>query len=399
MIAISLIPNFEIDDIRRGWQMIVSPEISNGFGNKLRESLKTYFNNEVVLTESGRLGLWLLLKAYGIGKGDEVLIQGLTCSVVPGSILGVGAVPVYVDIDDGLNMDLIDLKKKITKNTKVIIIQNTFGKPAKIQEIVDWAHKNKLIVIEDLAHGLGNSYGDKPLGGWGEVAFLSFGRDKVISGGWGGAVVGSKEIMSKIEDQMSQWKVRDNKWIRKQLWYPILIDIIIKTYDWLGIGKGLHKMTRKLGIMSEVISQAEKSGGMGDKYRGLSDQLAYLVWGQWQKIDKFIEHRKELAAYYATNLGEKYDQTSSYLRFPMMVNDQMGLRRFASQEKIYLGDWYDQVIAPKSINVTSFGYKPGSCPKAEKVALKIINLPTNPNLSLGDAARVVEVVRKWKSRN
>jgi perosamine synthetase len=397
MIAISMIPNFEVDDIRRGWQMIVSPEIGNGYGNKLRQALKTYFKKDVVLTESGRLGLWLLFKAYGIGKDDEVMVQALTCSVVPGSILGVGATPIYVDVDGELNMDIADLKKKTTKKSKVVIIQNTFGKPAKIKEIVDWAHKNKMIVIEDLAHGFGNSYEGKPLGCWGEAAFLSFGRDKVISGVWGGAVVGPRETMLKVEDQMSQWKVRDNKWIRKQLWYPILINIIIKTYEWTSLGKGLHKLARHLGILSEVISQKEKGGGMGDKHRGLPDQLAYLIWGQWQKIDKLIEHRRELAAFYASSLGEKFDETSSYLRFPMVVDDPMGLRLDAAKNNIYLGDWYDQVVAPKSVNMANFGYKMGSCPKAEKMAKKIINLPTNPNMSTAQAARVVAVIKKWKS--
>ena len=197
---------------------------------------------------------------------------------------------------------------------------------------------------------------------------------------------------------METWPRRDKAWIQKQLWYPILMNSILKTYDF-GIGKGLHKILRSMGLLSEVITKSEKKGKMMDCYQSLPDELAYLIWHQWQKLPSYIAYRKKIARYYATNLEESGDETSTFLRYPLLVNNPFELRKLAASQNIFLGDWYDQIVAPKSVALHDFGYKKGSCPKAEENAGQIINLPTGPNTTLEEARKVVEVLKKWKSKN
>ena len=91
--------------------------------------------SQISLYWKGRVGFYALLKANGIGKGDEVIIPGFTCVVVPNAIIYLGAKPVYVDVNkDTFNTTLNHIKEKVTTKTKCIVIQNTFGLSSEIEE-------------------------------------------------------------------------------------------------------------------------------------------------------------------------------------------------------------------------------------------------------------------------
>ena len=97
----------------------------------------------------GRVGLYALLKALGVKKGDEVAIQSFSCIAVPEGVLAAGAKPIYIDIEkNGFNMDPEDLLRKINFRTKAIVIQHTYGIPAQIGRLCNIAKKNNIPVIE-----------------------------------------------------------------------------------------------------------------------------------------------------------------------------------------------------------------------------------------------------------
>lgn len=394
-VSISLIPNFAFGEVRDSWNLYRKKMKAEGSEKKLKEVLERFFGKSAAITENGRLAMYLLLKAWGIGKGDEVVIQAFTCSVVPAAVRATGAKVVFGEIDENYNLDLADLKKKIGSKTKVVIVQHSFGKPVKMDELKRILG-DRIMIIEDMAHGLGNSYKGRRLGTWGEASVLSFGRDKVISGVWGGAVVADSKTVEKVNKEQSGWPGRSEEWTNKQLLYPVLTEIVLNTYGLLGLGKLIHWMMKRLGRMPEPISSREKAGEMAQKYGGLPDELAYLVLKQWDKLEKIIERRRVAANFYGQKLGEKYEADSSYLRYTIRLNDAGGLRRLAAERGVFLGDWYDQVVAPKSIKPIDFGYLRGSCPRAERAAGEVINLPTNPNLNEKDWLKVVNIVKEWK---
>lgn len=396
-VSISLIPNFAFGEVGDCWNLYRKKLKAGGSENKLKGVLERYFGKSATITENGRLAMYLLLKAWGIGRGDEVIVQAFTCSVVPAAVRATGAKVVFGDIDEDYNLDLADLKKRIGSKTKVVIVQHSFGKPVRMDELKK-IMGDEIMVIEDLAHGLGNSYKGRRLGIWGEAAVLSFGRDKVISGVWGGAVVADGKTIEKINKERSGWPRRSESWVNKQLLYPVLTEMVLSTYGLLGLGKLIHWIMKRLSWMSEPISSREKAGEMARKFGGLPDELAYLVLKQWNRLEKMIEGRRTAAKIYSQKLGEKYEADSSYLRYTMRLNDADGLRRLAAERGVFLGDWYDQVVGPKSINPGDFGYLWGSCPRAERAAKEVINLPTNPNLNEKDRLKVVLIVKEWKSR-
>ncbi len=402
-ISISFIPNYSLPDVLQAFLLLCQPwnYFNTSWTDQFSTALKNYIQRKhVILFESGRDAEYFLLKALGIKSGDEVIIQAFTCVAVPNSTLWNGAKPVYVDIDESFNIDPQKLERLVTSKTKAVIVQHTLGTPAKIAAIAEICRKNKIILLEDCAHGFGNSLNGKKLGSFGLATFYSFGRDKVISGVWGGAVKTDDESLAlKLEDLAKVLPQRSFGWVVMQLGYILASAFILETYSFFNLGKMTHLALHKAGLLSLVIKSPEKQGEHPEKfYKGPVGALAYLANIQLQKIDDFIVHRKKLARFYSNELGADFNEESSYLRFPLLVTDPNSLRKFAAKKNIFLGDWYDTVIAPIGTNIEAIGYKKGSCSVAERISERIVNLPTNPKLSLKGAAKVVAVVKLWKSK-
>ncbi len=138
---------------------------------------------------SGTAALRVALAVLGVGPGDEVITQGFTFIATFEAIIESGAVPVPAEIDDTLNLDPEDLKKKITNRTKAVVPVHMLGSPARIQEIIEIARRHDLAVLEDTAQALGAAVGGKKLGTWGDMGIYSFDFYKTLTTGEGGMIV------------------------------------------------------------------------------------------------------------------------------------------------------------------------------------------------------------------
>ena len=156
------------------------------FENKFSKKLKS---NYALAVTSGTAALRVALSTLSLKSTDEVITQSFTFVATVEAIIESKATPVCVEIDDTLNMDPEDLKKKISRNTKVVIVVHMLGVPARIDKIKDICKKNNLILIEDTAWGCGGSYKNKKLGTWGDMGCFSFDNAKTITTGEGGMIL------------------------------------------------------------------------------------------------------------------------------------------------------------------------------------------------------------------
>jgi 8-amino-3,8-dideoxy-alpha-D-manno-octulosonate transaminase len=136
---------------------------------------------------SGTAALKVALVALGVGPGDEVIVPGFTFVATWEAVLDVGAAPVFAEIDDTLCLDPGDLKKKITDQTKAIIVVHMCGSMARIEEIM--AAAGNVPVVEDTAQSCGGSYQGRRLGTFGRVGTFSFDSVKTMTTGEGGMVI------------------------------------------------------------------------------------------------------------------------------------------------------------------------------------------------------------------
>ncbi|MCI5162081.1 MAG: DegT/DnrJ/EryC1/StrS family aminotransferase [Candidatus Electrothrix sp. AX5] len=142
---------------------------------------------------SGTAALKVALTALGVGIGDEVITQGFTFVATWEAILDVGAVPVFTEVDQTLNMDPTDLEKKITSKTRAIIPVHMLGAPARIVEIKAIADKYGVPVLEDTAQAPGARLNGQHLGTFGHFGTFSFDSVKTITTGEGGMVISNDE--------------------------------------------------------------------------------------------------------------------------------------------------------------------------------------------------------------
>lgn len=153
-----------------------------------------------VSVNSGTAALQTALYALDIKRGDEVLLPSFTFVATANAVVATGAKPVFVDIlKENYTMDPSDLKKKITKKSKVIIPVHLYGNVAYIDEISEIAKKHNLNIIEDAAQSMGSSYRGKQTGTFSDLGCYSLYAAKVMTSGEGGVVVTSnKKLWGKL---------------------------------------------------------------------------------------------------------------------------------------------------------------------------------------------------------
>jgi dTDP-4-amino-4,6-dideoxygalactose transaminase len=359
---------------------------------------------------AGRSALLAILGCLNLNEGNEIVVQAFTCTAVVSPIIKAGLEPVYCDIDNNLNLDPNDLIEKITLNTKAVIVQHTFGYPAQIEKIAQVCKENNLILIEDCAHCLGNKINNRYLGTFGDIAFYSFGRDKVVSAGFGGMVgVNDDTIAQRLNNYMGEIDFPKKSWTIKQIFHPIIINyFVLPLYDFLALGKIIAKLFLIFNLTAKSVYDIEKKGKWSPSFpKKMPSALKILANNQLEKLAMFQERRKNIVAYYSKNICDGFSPAfgnindGTYLiRYPLLINDvskKKKLLNCLNKKGIYLYDgWADSIIVPPDSDINKFKYKQGSCLNAEKLAPQIINLPTHINISLADARDIMQTLKQCK---
>lgn len=193
-------PSLDDGDVSSVSEVIRSGQIVQGkvVEEFERKAAKYIGVNGAVATNTGTSALHLSLLAIGIKKGDYIAIPSFVCSALLNVVKYIGARPILVDVDPKTyNIDVQDLKKRIRKSTRAIILPHQFGLPADIDEILSLG----IPVIEDCAQAIGAVYKGKKVGSFGRLSCFSFYATKVFSTGEGGMVVSnSRNLLKKIRD-------------------------------------------------------------------------------------------------------------------------------------------------------------------------------------------------------
>ena len=145
---------------------------------------------------NGTVALHLALVTLGIGPGDEVIVPSFTYIASVSTISITGATPVFADsLEDTWQVDPNDVKRKITQQTKALMVVHLYGHPCEMDELVKIAKEHNLFLIEDCAEAFGSTYKDKHVGTFGDLSTFSFYGNKTITTGEGGMVVTNDETL------------------------------------------------------------------------------------------------------------------------------------------------------------------------------------------------------------
>jgi len=158
-----------------------------------------YYNvKHAIAVSNGTVALHLALVALGIGKGDEVIIPNLTFAATANAVIHAGANPVLADIEEeSWTIDFNRLDKLISNKTKAIIPVHLYGNPCNMDELIDFADKYKLLIIEDCAEAHGAEFKGKKVGSFGDINCFSFYGNKIITTGEGGICLTNNDDIAK----------------------------------------------------------------------------------------------------------------------------------------------------------------------------------------------------------
>ncbi len=165
-----------VDDVLSRGDLILRKDVEE-FEKNIADFVSTKY---AVGLNSGTDAMFLPLKAFGIGPGDEVITVSHTFIASIAVIVNVGATPVLVDVKEDFTMDVDKLKEAITEKTKAIIPVHLNGRMCEMDRLMDIAQKHNLIVIEDAAQSMGSKYKGKMAGSFGQVGSFSLYPFKVL---------------------------------------------------------------------------------------------------------------------------------------------------------------------------------------------------------------------------
>jgi len=372
------------------------------------KKIEKIFLNKFPVSEAftfnyARSGMYVLFKSLGIEEGS-VLVQGYTCVVAVSPVKSSGFKLIYVDINPETgNMDIRDLNKKITNETKAIVFQHTCGSSCGVREVAKICKERKILLIEDCTNTVFGRDAKDLIGSFGDASIFSFGRDKAVSGVNGGLVlINNRNLLQNFVKEYNKLNYPKLSWIANELCYP-LIWWMVKMFFNIKIGKLIHLAFTKVGILTKATSESEKRGEiLSASISLMPNSLAHLVYNQLKDIDILNEHRRCICEIYRSGLESvpqvekfKCQNENVLLRFSLKVEKRNELVEYMKKNNVYLGDWYTTPIAPKDVNPTRVDYIHGMCSNSEFVCGRVVNLPTHINISEEDARFIVKLIKDF----
>lgn len=332
--------------------------------NEFEQSFATYVGvKHAISCSNGTVALHVPLLALDIGPEDEVIVPTLTYIATANAVSYVGAKKVLVDCDPqtwAINLD--DLKRKITPKTKAIMVVHLYGHPADMDPIIEIANKNKIHIIEDCAESIGATYKDKMTGSFGIISTFSFFGNKVITTGEGGMIVTNDDALNSKMRILKGQGMDPNR----RYWHPVV----------------------------------------GYNYRMTNIQAA-IGLAQLEQVDKFLEHRRELAKWYNEDLSSLKNEITMpyeaswakhcYWMYTILVNkndndNRNHLMNFLADHGIETRPiFYPMHQMPPHYSNLAF-------PKADDISSRGINLPTHVGLTREDISFISSKIKNYFKR-
>ncbi len=368
---------------------------------EVTEQLKKWFAAKPFYFYKGRDAIEFALRTADIGVGDIVISQAFSCYAIEEAVRRVGATVAYADIDESsCNMSVATISAALKRcagegTVKAVLVQHVLGLPAESAAIRTLCKNESLLFIEDLAQGFGAKDSQNVLvGSMADLVILSFGRDKIIDAVSGGAclVPDSSPLLERAKAEYSQIADRNVSQftIIRELLYPFFTWKV--RYLWsCGIGALLLKFFQLSGIFKSPI--------VADTAMAMPLPSAYfpLLLRQVSTVSARVEQRKQKMQLYVDALknakvsmefSSAFLQRSSGLRFPLLVENPKEVIDHLQKIKIYFSDrWYRSPVDCGTLSCQTT-YKQGIAPVAEKMAVRMLNLPTHQGIQTDDIERI-----------
>lgn len=337
---------------RRNW-FIQGEEL-----NKFEEEFASYCDSSFCIgCGNGLDALVLILKAYGIGAGDEVILPSNTFIATALAVIYTGAVPVFSEPDlSDYTMDVHKIEEKITEKTKAVIAVHLYGQPADMDAILAVSKKYGLKLIEDAAQAHGAFYKGRKTGSLADAAGFSFYPGKNLGAlGDGGAVV-----------------TNDQK---------------------------LAEKVRALGNYGSDYKYHHIYQGMNSR---LDELQAAFLRIKLSKLDRWNERRREIAEMYVNMINNplvilpyvRKDCESVYHIFAVRCKERALLERYLNEKGVGTNKHYPIPMHLQKA-FSELGFQRGDFPIAEEISDTELSIPLYYGMSQKQVEYVADCINSF----
>lgn len=319
-----------------------------------------------VAVNSGTSGMFLVLRALGIGQGDEVIVPAMGFVTLAEAVAVAGARPRFVDVDlETFNLDPKQLGAALTPAVKAVVPAHKYGHPANMDAILEFVERHDLLAIEDACHAFGASYKGRTVGTIGKAGFLSFAGKSISVCGLGGMILTNDDSLAQeVRLLRDHGRPRSN-------------------------GKRFYEITR-----------------IGYNLR-LSELHAAIGRAQLPFLKAWNERRRAIAAQYT----QAFQQANLPVTCPVIRPDVVHAMlhytlRVPADHRADLMTYLDQhaiessVLYPTDLHLLApyrelCGHREGDFPISEQLTGEVLSLPNHPGLTAAMVDKVIAVVTEF----
>lgn len=339
-----------VDVVRSTW--ITEGKKTQEFEQMMKELTGS---KHAVAYANGTLALYAMLVSVGIKPGDEVLVPDLTFIATANAVILVGARPVFVDIDKKtLGIYIAEAEKKLTHRTKAIMPVHLYGQAADMDEILAFAKKHSLKVIEDAAQAVGVKFNGKHCGTFGDIGMISFYGNKTITTAEGAIILTESDSLAE-----SVYRLKNHG--RKEKGVFI--------HEQIGFNFSFNDILAAIGV-AQMKKFPEISRRKNDLRKLYEENLRGVV------NFTFVDNRVEPVHWFANIIVPDAEKLSAFLK-----EKGIGSRRF----------FYPLHMQPCYKNMKQLG----SFPNSEYAYKCGLSLPSSVTLRDEQVLEVCEAIREF----
>jgi perosamine synthetase len=337
--------------VMRSGQLAQGPQV-RAFEGAFAEAVGSRFG---IATSNGSTALYLALLAHGIGPGDEVITSPLTFIASANAVVHAGACPVFVDVDDSLNLSLEAVAGQIGPKTRAIVPVHLHGNPCDLDALDELAERHGLALIQDACQAVGARVGDRPLGSYGTAVYSLYATKNLTTGEGGMVVTNDPEVARTCASLRSQ-AYSGEPYVHEAIGYNFR--------------------------MSEI--------------------QAAIGLEQLRKLPQITSRRREIAAHYDANIDWSRYSRPSYPARHLHVYHQYTLR--LPPDRALTRDRLREELAASGIGSGVYYPVPlhrqppyrhlqqTQCPAADRAAQDMVSIPVHPAVSDADRNHIVETL-------
>lgn len=337
--------------------------------HSLEEEFASFSGRDFCIgVSSGSTALLVALAALDLKNDDEVIVPAYTFIADLLSVMHSGARPIFADIDPNTYaLDPDDFERRITPQTRAVIVVHLFGRPADMTRICEIADRHDIVIIEDCCQAHGAEFNGKRVGTFGTIACYSFSQGHILSGGTGGAIVTNSPELADAARRLRFFGVSTAESIQSD---------DDRDYDRLGFNYALNEFSAalvrlQLPRINEIINAREV--------------VASTFW----------EHLCDLSALNLVPYQLSNWRVAHHV-FPIRLSEDAGFTRSQLVRELRKSDVGFLVTYPRALNQLTVARdlaQEASMPISEEYARRTVGLYCAGTVSPSTAAQEARKVR------